>query len=160
MPDLRARLTALVTDHTERRLGGYLKVCTSCGYIDGEHSSVCIIGELAALLRETPEPAGADEKQRYALRQCYVLALREARREQHQNPNQSSRWNHIIRFCRDADLNGTITASSVLRDTPAVRRCPTCDSPSPELHPSVQWEGEVQPCRDEWHISAPNASRG
>ena len=30
-------------------------------------------------------------------------------------------------------------------------RCPTCESPDPKLHPAMQWEGEVQPCRGEWH---------
>ena len=30
-------------------------------------------------------------------------------------------------------------------------RCPTCDSPSPELHPAVQHEGEVEICKDQWH---------
>lgn len=30
-------------------------------------------------------------------------------------------------------------------------RCPTCNSPSPERHPAVQWEGEVHLCRDLWH---------
>lgn len=34
-------------------------------------------------------------------------------------------------------------------------RCPTCDSPQPHLHPAVQSEGEVQPCRNPWH--APTA---
>ncbi len=33
-------------------------------------------------------------------------------------------------------------------------RCPTCDSPHPELHPAMQWEGEVQPCRDLFHLPA------
>ena len=28
---------------------------------------------------------------------------------------------------------------------------PTCKSPHPSLHPAVQFEGEVQPCRDSWH---------
>lgn len=32
-----------------------------------------------------------------------------------------------------------------------VERCPTCTSPSPELHPAVQYEGEVEVCRDSWH---------
>jgi hypothetical protein len=30
-------------------------------------------------------------------------------------------------------------------------RCPRCDSPSPHLHPSVQYEGETQPCSHTWH---------
>lgn len=33
------------------------------------------------------------------------------------------------------------------------KRCPTCNSPSPELHPAVQWEGEVQICHDDWHLA-------
>ena len=33
----------------------------------------------------------------------------------------------------------------------ASERCPTCDSPSRELHPAVQHEGEVQVCRNPWH---------
>lgn len=32
-----------------------------------------------------------------------------------------------------------------------VRNCPTCHSPSPTLHPAMQYEGEVQRCRDDWH---------
>jgi hypothetical protein len=32
------------------------------------------------------------------------------------------------------------------------RRCPTCDSPSPKLHPAVQCGGEVGICRDKWHL--------
>ena len=32
-------------------------------------------------------------------------------------------------------------------------RCPTCASSSPERHPALQFEGEVQPCRDLWHLS-------
>lgn len=30
-------------------------------------------------------------------------------------------------------------------------KCPTCDSPNPKMHPAMQHEGEVQPCRDPWH---------
>ncbi len=36
-----------------------------------------------------------------------------------------------------------------------IERCPTCDSPKPELHPAMQFEGEVQPCRDAWHSRDP-----
>lgn len=42
----------------------------------------------------------------------------------------------------EAILNGRITQ---------VRNCPTCHSPSPTLHPAMQYEGEVQRCRDDWH---------
>lgn len=30
-------------------------------------------------------------------------------------------------------------------------KCPSCNSPNPELHPSIQWEGEVRRCSDDWH---------
>lgn len=30
-------------------------------------------------------------------------------------------------------------------------RCPRCNSPSPELHPAMQYEGEVQECSHQWH---------
>lgn len=34
-------------------------------------------------------------------------------------------------------------------------RCPTCESPDPRRHPSMQPDGgEVQPCRDPWHAVA------
>lgn len=33
------------------------------------------------------------------------------------------------------------------------KRCPTCNSPSPKMHPSVQHEGEVQLCSDAWHAA-------
>ena len=29
--------------------------------------------------------------------------------------------------------------------------CPTCDSPKPNLHPAIQFEGEVSPCADAFH---------
>jgi hypothetical protein len=35
----------------------------------------------------------------------------------------------------------------------AAERCPTCDSPAPNLHPAMQSEGEVQPCIDRWHLT-------
>jgi hypothetical protein len=31
-------------------------------------------------------------------------------------------------------------------------KCPTCDSPSSHLHPSVQYEGEVETCPDAFHL--------
>lgn len=30
-------------------------------------------------------------------------------------------------------------------------RCQRCNSPAPHLHPAVQYEGEVQPCTDDYH---------
>ncbi len=39
------------------------------------------------------------------------------------------------------------------------QRCPTCESPDPKLHPAMQWEGEVQPCRDAWHIPSEHERR-
>jgi hypothetical protein len=40
-----------------------------------------------------------------------------------------------------------------------IERCPTCDSPSPNLHPAVQYEGEVQMCADQWHASTEEGRR-
>ncbi len=31
-------------------------------------------------------------------------------------------------------------------------KCPTCQSPSPILHPAMQSEGEVELCHDAWHL--------
>ena len=51
----------------------------------------------------------------YALRNCYLLAIREARREQKEDDSRSSPWNHIIRFCKDADKDCNICGSGILR---------------------------------------------
>lgn len=37
------------------------------------------------------------------------------------------------------------------------QRCPTCTSPSPELHPAMQHEGEVEICKDAWHGVPPTS---
>ena len=36
-------------------------------------------------------------------------------------------------------------------DPHAALKCPTCESPDQKRHPAVQFEGEVQLCRDVWH---------
>jgi hypothetical protein len=38
-------------------------------------------------------------------------------------------------------------------------RCPKCNSPQPHLHPSIQFEGEVQPCLHPWHASTDQGRR-
>lgn len=58
-----------------------------------------------------------EQQQRYALRQCYLLAIRMARREQRRDDTRSSEWNHVIRFCKDADEDGNICGGSVLRQS-------------------------------------------
>lgn len=34
--------------------------------------------------------------------------------------------------------------------------CPSCGSPQPHLHPAVQFEGEVEVCADEFHLTPTN----
>lgn len=41
--------------------------------------------------------------------------------------------------------------------SPDKKHCPTCESPDPKKHPAVQFEGEIQLCRDPWHD--PNADQ-
>ena len=31
--------------------------------------------------------------------------------------------------------------------------CPTCTSAAPQLHPAVQFEGEVEVCVDDFHLT-------
>ena len=35
-------------------------------------------------------------------------------------------------------------------------QCPRCGSPSPERHPAVQCEGEVELCTDDFHLIPTN----
>jgi hypothetical protein len=37
--------------------------------------------------------------------------------------------------------------------------CPRCNSPHPHLHPSVQFEGEVETCPHEYHLTPTNQNR-
>lgn len=34
-----------------------------------------------------------------------------------------------------------------------MKRCPTCNSPAPHMHPAVQYEGEVELCIDDFHLT-------
>lgn len=73
----------------------------------------------AALHAPTPDAQATEpqERLRYALQECYTLAVREARKEQKADSSRSSRWNHIIRFCKDADTDGSIcNTSGILRE--------------------------------------------
>ena len=72
------------------------------------------MGKLAA---DYPTEPTTEQKQRYALRQCYLLAIRMACKAKKADDPRSSEWNHIIRFCKDADEDGNICGSSVLRQS-------------------------------------------
>ena len=34
-----------------------------------------------------------------------------------------------------------------------MERCPRCDSPEPHLHPAMQFEGEVETCTHDFHLT-------
>lgn len=38
-------------------------------------------------------------------------------------------------------------------------KCPRCQSPSPERHPAMQFEGEVHLCSHEYHASTDSGRR-
>ena len=35
-------------------------------------------------------------------------------------------------------------------------KCPTCQSPSPHMHPAMQHEGEVETCVNDFHLQPTN----
>lgn len=91
---------------------GWKWYCDDCGCLFAVQAPVYYSSDSQPSTQPT-----ADQKQRYALRQCFTLAIRMARREQKADPNRSSEWNHIIRFCKDADEDGNICGSSLLRQS-------------------------------------------
>jgi uncharacterized ParB-like nuclease family protein len=87
------------------------------------------LAELRATAARVPEPdlealKAENERYRYAIHNCHELARREARREQKADDSKSSRWNHVIRLCKQADDDGSLTTSSILRAARAGAEAP------------------------------------
>ncbi len=40
-----------------------------------------------------------------------------------------------------------------------MNRCPTCNSKEPHLHPATAFEGEVEVCADDFHLTPTNRNR-
>lgn len=65
---------------------------------------------------------------------------------------------HEPEWCAKCKLAAAISAGERAHSKPPVvqshdgTRCPTCDAPAPHLHPAMQYEGEVQPCKDHFHL--------
>lgn len=88
-----------------------------CNCADPENCREVVPGYVCRKGSTIPPKQTVEQKQRYALRQCCMLAIRMARKAQKLDDSRSSEWNHIIRFCNDADENGNITGRSILRQS-------------------------------------------
>jgi hypothetical protein len=72
-------------------------------------------------------------------------------------PHEHDSAGHLVRPAEPppGEKNGaTMSVCAEHPDGHARGRCPRCNSPSPELHPAVQCEGEVHVCEHPFHDSA------
>lgn len=112
-----------------------------------EDSNQLLRGEVARLkadlakLREQTEPA-AVQRSRGCILQAGHIGGCDIRQAVDPVRGAESR-------CTKSDAHPTAEAEEM------PEKCPTCDSPSPRLHPAMQYEGEVQVCRDAWHSELP-----